>query len=293
MNINIKKSLFVALLSLASIVEAQVGVKNNRENPSVSNFPAESSVLDVYATQRGMFIPRINLYSRINPEKPVNLKEDMDAGKNVNGSMVFHQHIGDPTKDRLEEGYYIWVNDAWHLVLRRGEEPQTMLASVPKAGNVLTQISNGQRPDETLQLANVINNIDGAAISNGEITLPKGVYHLRYTADLLGMNSKNSSGAYFGNAFQLYAFVVALRKKDGTLLSTEQRISKIADKKHQAFLSIEGSFIFVLTEPTTIKQTIRYDDGSTHSTGVTTRTEWAVSITKVANDVVKTDIIDV
>lgn len=267
--------LSLTLLGFTSLNAQSVGVKNSEEDTSY-DFPANNASLDTYFTQRGIQMPQYDLQELKNPSSPVNFTNDIKNNKIVDGTMIFNYNEG-----KYSKGYYVWHKDSWHIAFYKGTEPQIGTFIIPQGQDLIAKGTGTTiTPIKGLQTKN--NSIDKSKVNEekNSILLPAGKYSYKYTVDGLGKEDEN--GDYFGS-FDAYAISTFLRKADGTALTeTTHHTSLGRANGDRKFVFFQGLFIFELDEPTEIQQTFQYSDASSNSSGIITRTNYNVSITRMA-----------
>ncbi|WP_327983938.1 hypothetical protein [Bergeyella porcorum] len=278
----IKKYILLSGVLLGMSANAQsVGITNQQEPvPTGYAFPAESASLDVLFAKKGITLPKYNLTVLNDPENPVNLKQDMALDRNVNGTMIFNEGGAGNTNAR---GYYLWVRDRWHLVIRKGEEPQQMSVMIPTQ-TVVLEANVAKRPLSGLELVDT--SIEGAAVVGGnKITLPAGKYVYKYLVDL------NTTGADTGHVFpgstgvynyNLCAVSSYLTDELGNVIGDVVKENKIIRPVNDAFNFFKGMFIFELTKETTIQHNFQFNTGNQTSKPQRVRTNFVISILKTS-----------
>ncbi|MDO4224948.1 MAG: hypothetical protein Q4C75_03540, partial [Bergeyella zoohelcum] len=128
------KNIYIALFALFAgvTINAQVGIKNDVEDPTVSSnttgytYPATSATLDTYFSKRGVLVPEYDLKVLDDSTTPVDFTADKVAGKVVDGTMIFNNG----NSNTYPRGYYIWVTDRWVYILNKSSVPVQMTLSV-------------------------------------------------------------------------------------------------------------------------------------------------------------------
>lgn len=122
-----------ALLGMSYFGHAQVGVGTKK--------PSESAVLDVFAGDKGVLFPRVNLTS-INELGPVKgIKGDLT----IKGLIVYNTNTNLLDKDLAgkSEGFYFWNGQSWERLTTRAE--------------LLKLISDNNNQESVTDLTTVIN----------------------------------------------------------------------------------------------------------------------------------------
>lgn len=281
----IKKYILLSGVLLGMSANAQsVGITNQQEPvPAGYAFPAESASLDVLFAKKGITLPKYNLTVLNDPENPVNLKQDMDLNRNVNGTMIFNEGGAGNANAR---GYYLWVRDRWHLVIRKGEDPQQMTVTIP-ANTVVLEANVAKRPLSGLELKDT--SIEGSAVVGGnKITLPAGKYVYKYLVDLntgAHTNDTGDTGHLFVSGrpdYNLCAVSSYLTDELGNTIGDVVKENKIIKPGNNAFNFFKGMFIFELTKETTIQHNFQFNTGNQTAKSQRTRADFVISILKTS-----------
>lgn len=89
--LTIRTVVFYLLLHLCTMLNGQIGIQTNSPDPS--------SALDIYATDKGLLIPRVTLTSNLSNASPVSSP--------ATGLMIFNSGANQPI------GFYYWNGSAW------------------------------------------------------------------------------------------------------------------------------------------------------------------------------------
>lgn len=266
--------LSLTLLGFTSLNAQSVGVKNSEEDTNISyDFPASNASLDTYFTQRGIQMPEYDLQELDNPTSPVDFTNDLKNNRIVDGTMIFNKGNTHP------KGYYIWYKDSWQLCFYSETAPQLGTFIIPK-GQDLIKANTGTTTTPITGIKATHNNITFSSNTTNSITLPAGIYSYKYTVDGLGKTDEIND--YFGS-LDAYAVNTFIQKVDGTpITETAYHTSLGRADGNRKFVFFQGLFIFELDKPTEIQQTFQYSDASSNSSGINTRTNYNISITRMA-----------
>ena len=164
-----KKIIQISLLCAMSFMAySQVGVNTNT--------PHSSAILDLNASDKGVFIPKFNLTVLNSTTTPI--------ANPTNGLVIYN------TGTTYPKGIYYWLNNKWEKLHSNGDFDEVFGISINEAGTRLVNSTTVQTLSSSplrnyIQVANTISGSRPATVdtSTGIITLPKGKYFINVKLD--------------------------------------------------------------------------------------------------------------
>lgn len=236
---------FILVFLLINLDDAQVGIN--------TDFPDESSVLDISSLNKGALLPQYDLTVLNSIITPV---------ANPADGLIIYNKGG---LSSYPKGYYIWIKDSWQRTIVGGTETQTLSLTIikpnPFTGPDIIFIPANSTNNALSNLTVASNRITGASLGadRSTITLPAGTYIVRYSVDNVfgpgGSGPFNTN--YLGNAFTCTRSYL-VNAATNLPLTEQNRMCELSN----IFTFWQGRFYLTLASTTTIKQKFEFDTGN-------------------------------
>jgi hypothetical protein len=256
-----KKLIYIICMSiflLCTHTNAQVGINTTTPNAS--------SVLDINSSNKGVLFPEYDLTVLNSTSTPV---------ANPADGLIIYNKGGVST---YSKGYYIWIQNQWQRTILAGSEPQTM--SLIIGPNILIPV--GSTNNTLTNFTVPSNKITGASLAadNSTITLPAGMYIVRYSVD--SSNANNNTGTantqYLAQNFTCTRSYL-INSVTTASITEVNRMCQLSS----SFTFFQGTYFLKLLTPTTIRQKFEFDTGNGFtSSNLNIRSSFALLITKMS-----------